>query len=61
MSSRARRKSQPSTTLRSEDSEVLVVILLLVIGGGIGFLLTWDIPPPAGQIEKILPNDRFEK
>ncbi|MDE0050833.1 MAG: hypothetical protein OXO52_13680 [Rhodospirillales bacterium] len=41
--------------------KVLVVILLLVIGGGIGFLLTWDIPPPSGQIEKVLSNERFEK
>lgn len=41
--------------------KVLVVILLLIIGGGIGFLLTWDIPPPSGQIEKVLSNERFEK
>ena len=41
--------------------KVLVVILLLIIGGGIGFLLTWDIPPPSGQIERVLSNERFEK
>ena len=41
--------------------KILVVILLLVIGGGIGFLLIWEIPPPSGQIEKVLSNERFEK
>jgi len=41
--------------------KILAIILLLVIGGGIGFLLTWDIPPPPGPVEKVLPSDRFEK
>lgn len=41
--------------------KVLVIILLLIIGGGIGFLLTWDIPPPPGPVEKVLSNERFEK
>ena len=41
----------------------LFAVSLLVgvlVAGGV-FLMTWDIPPPDGQIEKILPNDRFEK
>jgi hypothetical protein len=40
---------------------VVLVVLVLVIGGGIAFLLTWDIPPPTSPIEKTLPDDRFEQ
>jgi len=38
---------------------IIGIFLLLVIGGGAAFLLTWDIPPPHGPIEKIVPDDRF--
>lgn len=38
---------------------IIGILLLLVIGGGVVFLLTWDIPPPQGPIEKVVPNDRF--
>ena len=41
--------------------KILVVVLLLIIGGGIGFLLTWDIPPPSGPVEKVLSSERFDK
>jgi len=40
--------------------KILVIVLLLIIGGGIGFLLTWDIPPPAGPVEKVLSSERFD-
>ena len=39
---------------------IIGIVLLLVIGGGIAFLLTWDIPPPSGRIEKVLPDESFE-
>lgn len=39
---------------------IIGIVLLLVIGGGIAFLLTWDIPPPSGPIEKVLPDESFE-
>ena len=32
---------------------------LLVIGGV--FVLTWDIPPPSTQVEKVIPDDRFPR
>jgi hypothetical protein len=41
--------------------KILAIIVLLVVGGGFAFLLTWDIPPPSAPVEKVLPNDRFEK
>ena len=29
---------------------------------GLGvFLMTWDIPPPSGEIEKVIPNERFPR
>lgn len=39
---------------------VIAILLLLLIGGGLAFLLTWDIPPPSGPIEKVLPDERFD-
>jgi hypothetical protein len=42
-------------------TRIILVVLVLAIGGGLAFLLTWDIPPPSGPIEKVLPDDRFEK
>ena len=37
---------------------LLILVLLVIVGGGV-FLSQWDIPPPEGQIEKIIPNERF--
>ena len=39
---------------------VLIVMLLAVVGGAV-FLATWDIPPPAEQVEKVIPDDRFPR
>ena len=38
---------------------VIIIVVLLAIGGALAFLVTWDIPPPTGAIEKVLPNERF--
>lgn len=40
---------------------VLFILFLLIIGGGAVFLMTYDIPAPAEQIEKVIPNDRFAR
>ncbi len=40
-------------------SRLLILLLLLGIGGGIAFLMTWDIPSPTATIEIVVPNDRF--
>lgn len=40
---------------------VLFILFLLVIGGGAVFLMTYDIPAPTEQIEKVIPNDRFAR
>ena len=38
---------------------VTLVVAAVVIGGG--FLLTWEIPAPTTQVEKVIPDDRFPR
>lgn len=40
---------------------ILFFVLLLVVGVGAIFLANWDIPAPAQQTEKTLPDDMFPK
>lgn len=39
------------------------IIAWTVLAGGLvagaAFLVTWDIPPPTQQVEKVIPDDRF--
>ncbi len=37
---------------------LLILLVLLIVGGGV-FLSQWDIAPPEGEIEIVIPNDRF--
>ncbi len=41
-------------------SIIIVGALLLLVGGGL-FLATWDIPVPATEVERTIPNDRFTR
>jgi len=43
-------------------SVLFAVVLFsgLLVTGAV-FLATWDIPSPAGSIEKVLPDDRFPR
>lgn len=34
-----------------------VVVLALVVG----FVVTWDVPPPTQQVEKVIPDERFPR
>lgn len=36
-----------------------VAVLAVVLVGGIGFLMTWDIPAPAQQVEHVIPDAHF--
>ncbi|MDJ0936783.1 MAG: hypothetical protein QNJ06_03070 [Kiloniellales bacterium] len=38
---------------------VTLVVAVVVIGGGV--LLTWEIPAPTTQVEKVIPDDRFPR
>jgi len=46
--------------MRKLASVVIFGALILLIGGGL-FLAAWDIPVPATDIERIIPNDRFPR
>ncbi|GAB6054514.1 hypothetical protein JCM17960_33340 [Magnetospira thiophila] len=46
--------------MRGLTKFLLLLVLLLVVGGGV-FLVTWDIPAPVTKVEKVIPNDRFER
>jgi hypothetical protein len=39
---------------------LLVLLTIVVLAGGVVFLATWDIPPPTHEVEKTIPNDRFD-
>lgn len=44
---------------RSSLVAILVVVGLLLSGAL--YLVNWDIPPPAGSVEKVLPDERFPR
>ncbi|PPR12200.1 MAG: hypothetical protein CFH41_00234 [Alphaproteobacteria bacterium MarineAlpha11_Bin1] len=46
--------------MRKMASVIIVLALLLLFGGGL-FLATWEIPVPANDIERTIPNERFTK
>jgi len=43
----------------SRLSRALAILILVAVAGGAIFLMTWDIPPPTAQIERVIPNDTF--
>jgi len=45
----------------STITRVLLVLLVVVVLGGAVFLVTWDIPPPTGRVEQVLPDDQFPR
>lgn len=40
---------------------VLIAVATLLVAGGIVLLATWTIPAPSGQVEKVIPSDRFPR
>jgi flagellar basal body-associated protein FliL len=38
----------------------LVVVFVIIVGGG-AFLAFYDVPSPSSQVEKVLPDARFQK
>ena len=39
---------------------VFVLVVASVVGGGI-FLSSWDIPAPVAKVEKVVPDERFQR
>ena len=46
--------------MRKTTLLLLSLVVILVAAGGL-FIVTWEIPPPTVQVEKVLPDDRFPK
>ena len=40
---------------------IMLLAALLILAGGAIFLVTWDVPAPLAQVEKVIPNERFKK
>lgn len=40
---------------------IIFLTLVLIIGGGLVFLMTWDIPAPSHTVEKTLDDSRFPR
>lgn len=38
---------------------LLVLVLGLLVAGGV-FVMTWEIPVPSKEVEKVIPNERFK-
>ena len=39
---------------------VMSLLVIALVAGGV-FLMTWEIPPPSKQVEKVIPDDRFPR
>lgn len=37
----------------------IFALLVLLAAGGFIFLASWDMPRPAREVEKVIPNERF--
>ena len=37
----------------------IVAVLVLLVGAAV--LMTWEVPRPTAQVEKVIPNDRFPR
>ncbi len=41
--------------------QFIIVVALVILAGAAVFLVTFDIPPPSSQVEKVIPDDRFPR
>ena len=46
--------------MKKLTSIIIIGALTVLVGGGV-FLATWEIPVPATEIERTIPNDRFPR
>lgn len=42
-------------------AKVFVIALLLALVAGLGYLAMWEIPAPSAPVEKVIPDDRFQR
>jgi len=43
----------------SKIARLFVVLLFVSLITGVVFLITWDIPAPSVQVEKVITDDKF--
>ena len=43
----------------SKIARLFIVLLFVSLITGVVFLITWDIPVPSVQVEKVIPDDKF--
>lgn len=43
------------------SSVIVLLALAALIAGGVAFLGFWEIPAPATEVEKVIPNDRLPR
>ncbi|WP_164496320.1 hypothetical protein [Ferruginivarius sediminum] len=46
--------------MKSLSVALLVLVVAAIVAGGV-FLMTWEIPAPTRTVEKVIPNDRFDR
>ena len=51
---------QGRALMKKLASIIIIGALIVLVGGGV-FLATWEIPVPATEIERTIPNDRFPR
>lgn len=42
-------------------SKLVFILVVAAAVGGVGFLATWDIPAPTAKVEKVIPDERFQR
>lgn len=40
---------------------LILLLIIVALGGGAAFLVTWEIPAPISNVEKVLPDDKFPR
>jgi Flp pilus assembly protein CpaB len=46
--------------MKSLSVALFVLVVAAIVAGGV-FLMTWEIPAPTRTVEKVIPNDRFDR
>lgn len=41
-------------------TSIVIVVALVLLAGGAVFLASWNIPAPSVEVEKTIPNARFQ-
>ena len=39
---------------------IFILVIASLVGGGL-FLSSWDIPAPQTKVEKVIPDERFQR